>query len=95
MACFACINIHWNKGAIFCEGDFAGRINQKKIQTTAALGELLMELLNAVSFAGAMILGGGAVMFSSDWLPCSGYVWLARVLYYCIAVGFSQDPQIG
>ncbi|OUS07730.1 multidrug ABC transporter ATP-binding protein [Rhodobacterales bacterium 52_120_T64] len=51
----------------FFEDDFAGRINQKQMQTTAALGELLMELLNAVSFAGAMILGGAAVMFSSDW----------------------------
>jgi ATP-binding cassette subfamily B protein len=51
----------------FFEDDFAGRINQKQMQTTAALGELLMELLNAVSFAGAMVLGGAAVMFSSDW----------------------------
>jgi len=51
----------------FFEDDFAGRINQKQMQTTAALGELLMELLNAVSFAGAMMLGGAAVMYSSDW----------------------------
>lgn len=51
----------------FFEDDFAGRINQKQMQTTAALGELLMELLNAVSFAGAMMLGGAVVMFSSDW----------------------------
>jgi len=50
----------------FFEDDFAGRINQKQMQTTAALGELVMELLNAFTFGLAMILGGAAVMFSSD-----------------------------
>jgi len=62
----------------FFEDDFAGRINQKQMQTTAALGELLMELLNAVSFAGAMVLGGAAVMASSDWrLSVVMFGWLA------------------
>ncbi|MBL4805739.1 MAG: ABC transporter ATP-binding protein [Rhodobacteraceae bacterium] len=62
----------------FFEDDFAGRINQKQMQTTAALGELLMELLNAVAFAGAMVLGGAAVMFSSDYrLSLVMLGWLA------------------
>ena len=61
----------------FFEDDFAGRINQKQMQTTAALGELLMELLNAVAFASAMMLGGAAVMASSDWrLSLVMLVWL-------------------
>lgn len=51
----------------FFEDDFAGRINQKQMQTTAALGELLMELLNAVTFGLAMVLGGAAVMLTSDY----------------------------
>ena len=51
----------------FFEDDFAGRINQKQMQTTHALAELLMELLNAVAFAGAMLLGGAVVMYSSDY----------------------------
>jgi len=51
----------------FFEDDFAGRINQKQMQTNQALGQLLMELLNAVAFASAMLLGGAAVMFSSDY----------------------------
>lgn len=61
----------------FFEDDFAGRINQKQMQTTAALGELLMELLNAVAFAGAMVIGGAAVLFISDWrLSMVMFVWL-------------------
>ena len=66
----------------FFEDDFAGRINQKQMQTTAALGELLMELLNAVSFAGAMVLGGAAVMFLSDWrLSAVMLGWLAFYIF--------------
>ncbi|MEE9454402.1 MAG: ABC transporter ATP-binding protein [Paracoccaceae bacterium] len=61
----------------FFEDDFAGRINQKQMQTTAALGELLMELLNAVAFAGAMVLGGAAVMLASDFrLSLVMFGWL-------------------
>lgn len=66
----------------FFEDDFAGRINQKQMQTTAALGELLMELLNAVAFAGAMVLGGAAVMFSSDYrLSLVMLAWLALYVF--------------
>lgn len=79
----------------FFEDDFAGRINQKQMQTTAALGELLMELLNAVSFAGAMILGGAAVMFSSDWrLAAVMFGWLGL---YIIALrwGLPKIRKLG
>ena len=50
----------------FFEDDFAGRINQKQMQTTSAVGELLMESLNAIAFAGAMLIGGAGVLFASD-----------------------------
>lgn len=50
----------------FFEDDFAGRINQKQMQTAAALGQLLMESLNAVAFALSMLIGGAAVLFASD-----------------------------
>ncbi|MCF6304245.1 MAG: ABC transporter ATP-binding protein/permease [Rhodobacteraceae bacterium] len=62
----------------FFEDDFAGRINQKQMQTAHALVDLLLELLNAVAFAGAMILGGMAIMFSSDYrLALVMLGWLA------------------
>lgn len=62
----------------FFEDDFAGRINQKQMQTTAALGELLMELLNAFTFGLAMVLGGAAVMLTSDYrLAVVMLCWLA------------------
>ncbi|MGE4610347.1 MAG: ABC transporter ATP-binding protein [Paracoccaceae bacterium] len=79
----------------FFEDDFAGRINQKQMQTTAALGELLMELLNAVSFAGAMILGGAAVMFSSDWRLSA--VLLGWLVLYIVALwwGLPKIRKLG
>ena len=50
----------------FFEDDFAGRINQKQMQTASAVGELLMETLTAIAFAGAMLIGGAGVLFVSD-----------------------------
>lgn len=79
----------------FFENDFAGRINQKQMQTTHALGELLMELLNAVAFAGAMVIGGAAVMFSSDFrLSLVMLGWLAL---YIVALrwGLPKIRQLG
>ena len=50
----------------FFEDDFAGRINQKQMQTTVSMGNLLMETLNAIAFAGAMLVGGAGILFVSD-----------------------------
>jgi len=50
----------------FFEDDFAGRINQKQMQTATAVGELLMETLTAIAFAGAMLIGGAGILFTSD-----------------------------
>ncbi len=64
----------------FFEDDFAGRINQKQMQTAAALGQILMEMLNAVAFALAMVIGGAAVLSGSNpWLSLVMAGWL--VLY--------------
>ncbi len=51
----------------FFEDDFAGRINQKQMQTAASLGDVVMEVLNAVAFAGAMMIGGVIALGTSDW----------------------------
>jgi len=68
----------------FFEDDFAGRINQKQIQTVTALGELMMELLNAFAFGLAMVLGGAAVMFTSD--PRLALVMLGWLAVYILAL---------
>ena len=79
----------------FFEDDFAGRINQKQMQTTAALGELLMELLNAVAFAGAMVIGGAAVMFASDGrLSLVMILWLA-VYIFVLRWGLPKIRKLG
>jgi len=65
----------------FFEDDFAGRINQKQMQTSAALGQILMEMLNAVAFALAMVLGGAAVLSTSDArLSLVMVAWLATYI---------------
>ncbi len=62
----------------FFEDEFAGRINQKQMQTSASLGQLLMEMLNAGAFALSMVLGGAAVLFASNpWLSVVMALWLA------------------
>jgi len=75
----------------FFEDDFAGRINQKQMQTSAALGQILMEMLNAVAFALAMVLGGAAVLSASNgWLALVMGVWL---LLYILALRWAL-PRI-
>lgn len=68
----------------FFEDDFAGRINQKQMQTNAALAELLMEVLNAFTFGLAMVLGGAAIMFTSD--PRLALVMLGWLALYILVL---------
>ena len=75
----------------FFEDDFAGRINQKQMQTSAALGQILMELLNAVAFALAMVLGGAAVLSASN--GRLSLVMLAWLVLYIIALRWAL-PRI-
>ncbi len=75
----------------FFEDDFAGRINQKQMQTAAALGQILMEMLNAVAFALAMVIGGAAVLSVSD--GRLSVVMAAWLLFYIIALRWAL-PRI-
>ncbi len=75
----------------FFEDDFAGRINQKQMQTSAGLGQILMELLNAVAFALAMVLGGAAVLSASN--GRLSLVMLAWLVLYIIALRWAL-PRI-
>lgn len=64
----------------FFEEDFAGRINQKQMQTAGDLGEIIMELLNAVTFAGSILIGGMIILATSD-IRLSGALFFWFGLY--------------
>lgn len=65
----------------FFEEDFAGRINQKQMQTATALGDVVMETLNAVTFAASMLIGGAIAMGLAEWrLAMVLFIWF--VVYY-------------
>ena len=71
----------------FFEDDFAGRINQKQIQTANELGNAVTEMLNAVTYGVAAAAGAALVLGGADlrllaalglWLVAYGVV----VVYY-------------
>ena len=62
----------------FFEDDFAGRINQKQIQTASELGNAVTELLNAVAYGLATVAGAAVVLAGADWrLLAVLVVWAA------------------
>lgn len=64
----------------FFNNDFAGRLAQKQSQTAGAVGSVVSELLNAITFALALTLGAVAALGQADWRL--GLVLLAWVLLY-------------
>ena len=50
----------------FFEDDFAGRINQKQIQTASELGNAVTELLNAVAYGLSAAAGAALVLAGAD-----------------------------
>lgn len=62
----------------FFDDDFAGRIAQKERQIATSVTELMLEVLNAVTFAFALILGAVSVLADADWRLAAGLVfWIA------------------
>ena len=51
----------------YFENDFTGRLAQKQMQTATALGDVVMESLNALTFGVAMALGAIALLGAADW----------------------------
>ena len=61
----------------FFEDDFAGRINQKQIQTATELGNAVTEMLNAVTYGIAAAAGAALVLAGVDWrLMAALALWL-------------------
>ncbi|MGB0866846.1 MAG: ABC transporter ATP-binding protein [Granulosicoccaceae bacterium] len=51
----------------FFNNDFAGRLAQKQNQTASAVGSVVSEVLNAITFALALTLGAVAALGQADW----------------------------
>ncbi|MCY3879738.1 MAG: ABC transporter ATP-binding protein [Rhodobacteraceae bacterium] len=64
----------------FFDDDFAGRIAQKQLQTSRAITDTVVEMVNVISFAVASLIGSVALLLTIDaGIAASLVVWL--VLY--------------
>jgi ATP-binding cassette subfamily B protein len=61
----------------FFDDDFAGRIAQKQMQTSRAVTDVAVEMINVVAFALASLVGSVALLVAIDWRVAVGFaVWL-------------------
>ena len=62
----------------FFDDDFAGRIAQKQMQTSRAMTDVAVEMINVVAFAFASLLGSVALLVAIDWRVAVGFaLWLS------------------
>lgn len=65
----------------FFDDDFAGRIAQKQMQTSRAVNEVVVELINVVAFALASLVGSALLLTAIDWrIALVLAVWLVGYL---------------
>ncbi len=75
----------WTLGqnVTFFDDDFAGRIAQKQMQTSRAVTDVAVEMINVVAFALASLIGSIVLLIAIDWRVALGFaVWLA--LYFAL-----------
>ena len=67
----------------FFDDDFAGRIAQKQLQTSRAITDSVVEVVNVISFAAASLIGSVALLASIDaGIAAMLAVWL--ILYFLL-----------
>ncbi len=69
----------WTLGqsVTFFDDDFAGRIAQKEMQTSRAVGDVAVEVVNVVFFALATLVGATLLLATIDWRVAIGLgIWL-------------------
>ncbi|MEM9966603.1 MAG: ABC transporter ATP-binding protein [Pseudomonadota bacterium] len=67
----------------FFDDDFAGRIAQKQMQTSRAVTDVVVEVINVVAFALASLVGSIALLIAIDgWIGLVFAAWL--VLYFAL-----------
>ncbi|MEL7460422.1 MAG: ABC transporter ATP-binding protein [Pseudomonadota bacterium] len=78
------MRIHrWTLGqpVTFFDNDFAGRIAQKEMQTSRAVGDVAVEVINVVFFALATLVGATLLLSTIDWRVALGLgIWLVGYL---------------
>jgi ATP-binding cassette subfamily B protein len=75
----------WTLGqsVTFFDNDFAGRIAQKQMQTSRALTEVVVEVLNTIVFALASLIATTLLIVAIDWrIAILLAVWLAAYLRF-------------
>lgn len=75
----------------FFDNDFAGRISQKEMQTARALNDVISEVVQAILFALASVVGSVLLVGSIDWRIAMGL--LAWVVAYAFLLRFFM-PRI-
>ncbi len=73
----------WTLGqnVVFFDDDFAGRIAQKQMQTSRAVTDVAVEMINVVAFALASLVGSIALLVAIDWRVALGFMgWLMLYL---------------
>lgn len=69
----------WTMGqsVTFFDDDFAGRIAQKQMQTSRAVTDVAVEMINVVAFALASLIGSALLLTTIDWrVALALVVWL-------------------
>ena len=75
----------WTLGqsVTFFDNDFAGRIAQKEMQTTAALTETAVEVINTVVFALVSVISAAIILVAVDWrVAIILFVWVTLYLRF-------------
>ncbi|MEM1301214.1 MAG: ABC transporter ATP-binding protein [Pseudomonadota bacterium] len=71
-----------NQPVEFFDNDFAGRIASKQSQTTNAMTNVIVEVINVVFFAIASVIGSLLLVLTLDWrLGLAMLVWVAAYLW--------------
>ncbi len=77
----------------FFDDDFAGRIAQKQMQTSRAITEVVIEVVNVVAFALASLVGSAVLLTTIDWRVGGALIiWL--VVYLSLISWFLPRVRI-
>jgi len=84
----------------FFDDDFAGRIAQKQMQTSRAVTDVVVEVINVITFALASLAGSVALLVAIDWRIAIGFaVWLvgyfALIKWYLPRVRMRSAARAG
>lgn len=97
------MRIHrWTLGqpVTFFDDDFAGRIAQKEMQTSRAIGDVAVEVINVVFFALATLVGATLLLSTIDWRVAVGLgIWLvgyiALIRWYIPRIRLRSKARAG